>query len=517
MTAPHRDEFFEALTANAGVNPRAVAIVDGDVRLTRAELIEDVATRASALVEGGLRRGDRVAIVAENSASFLASAFAVWAAGGVLVTIYPSSSTEDMAYCLTRSEPALVLTDRRTDAAVRRALPDGTPCTPIDGAFQVDRVRAGTMANPSGLRAPLHLICYTSGTTSRPKAIMMSSDGVLGGIRAYSRVWRLGPSDRTIVCLPMAWLFGLATTSMATLLSGGTVLVLRRAHPELIVEAIERERATFFCGVTTMYAKLVDHLDVLDRALDRSPDLSSLRFCISGGEPRNETAFDRWTRHGGRPVLDTFCASECFPLITYDPVVDPVPVRGSAGRLVPECRLRVVDELGDDVAPGEIGEAIVTGPGLFLGYWGDPEQTAAAFTAGGWYRQRDLVRVDPDGYVYVVGRLSDMIIRGGANVAPAEIERVLREQPGTKDVCVFGLPDATFGQQVVAAIVPDPTADIDLAAIDAAARARLAAYKVPTAYHVVDHLPVNATTGKIDRTAVAANLATTASAQRGRS
>jgi long-chain acyl-CoA synthetase len=506
MTTPHRDAFVEALALVATADPQAVAIVDGDDALTYAELLEEVASRASELVDGGLRIGDRVAIVAENSASFLTSAFAVWAAGGVLVTIYPSSSNEDMAYCLTQSEPALVLTDRSTDAIVRQALPALTPCARIDGPFHVAEVRADTMPNPLGLRAPLHLICYTSGTTSRPKAIMMSSDGLLGGIRAYSRVWRLGPTDRTVVCLPMAWLFGLATTSMATLLSGGTVLVLRRAHPELIVDAIERRRATFFCGVTTMYAKLVDHLD----GLDRSPDLSSLRFCISGGEPRNEVAFDRWTRHGGSPVLDTFCASECFPLITYDPVVDPVPRRGAAGKVVPGCRLRVVDETGHDVPLGEVGEAIATGPGLFLGYWRDAQQTEAAFTSDGWYRQQDAVRVDPDGYVYVVGRLSDMIIRGGANVSPAEIERVLRDQPGVKDVCVIGLPDDTFGQQVVAAIVPDPSIDVDVDAIDAAARSRLAAYKAPTVYHILDHLPVSATTGKVDRKTLTATIATTA-------
>jgi long-chain acyl-CoA synthetase len=501
MTAEHRDEFFEALTAIAAATPHAEAIVEGEASSSYADVVAEIAALAAALVDGGLRIGDRVAIVAENSAAFLTSAFAVWAAGGVLVTIYPSSSIEDMAYCLTQSDPALVLTDRATADTVAEAIRGAVPTVRIDAAFVVDSVRRGTAANPPDLRAPLHLICYTSGTTSRPKAIMISADGLIGGIRAYSGMWRLGPADRTIVCLPMAWLFGLATTSMATLLAGGTVLVLRRSHPELIVDVIERQRATFFCGVTTMYAKLVDHLD----SLVQPPDLSSLRFCISGGEPRNEAAFDRWTRHGGRPVLDTFCASECFPLITYDPVADPVPVRGSAGKLVPECRLRVVDEQGRDVAPGEVGEAIATGPGLFLGYWGDPEQTDAAFTPEGWYRQRDLVRVDPDGYVYVVGRLSDMIIRGGANVSPAEVERVLREQPGVKDVCVVGMPDAVFGQQVVAAVVADPVIDLD--ALDAATRARLAAYKVPSAYHLLDRLPLNSTTGKVDRKAVAAAIA----------
>lgn len=489
---------MERLRHHAAARPDATAVVDSASSTTYPEFCDEVARRALALAEAGLRPGDRVAIVAENSGAFLAAAFAVWHAGGVLVTIYPSSGPADLAHCLEQSDPVLVLTDRHTDAPVGAAASD-LPRARIDDARPVGGLRSGTSPNPADLRAPLHLICYTSGSTSRPKAIMHSRESLLAGLDIYADVWRLGPADRTVVCLPMAWLYGLATASMATLMRGGTVIALRRTDPTLVSEAISRHRATFLPGVTTTFVKLVAHLD----GLDERPDLSSLRLCVSGGEPRNEAVFDRWTAISGCPVHDTYCASECFPLITYDPVVDPRPVPGAAGRLVPGGSLRVVDADGRDVPVGEVGEALANGPGLFLGYWRDPELTAAVTTPDGWYRQGDLVRVDERGYVHVTGRLSDMIIRGGANVSPAEVERVLRTHPSVADACVVGLPDPTYGQEVAAAVIAAPGRQVDAAELDRHVRRDLAAYKAPTRYLAVEALPLNHTTGKVDRRAVA--------------
>lgn len=497
--------FTARLERIAAEHATSAAIIDGDRAVTYAELTRTVDERATQLREAGLRPGYRVALVAENSAYYLITAFAVWQAGGVLATIYPSTGAADLEYSLTSSDPALVLADEHTVDRVRQALSSDVPCALIDDRFALERVRDDAKPNPSGLRAPISLVCYTSGTTSRPKAIMLSATAVLNGAQIYAEVWRLGPQDRMIVCLPMAWLYGLDSTSMATLLVGGTVVVLRRARPELIVDAIERHRATVLPGVTTMFGKLADHLG----GLDRTPDLSSLRFCVSGGEPRNEAAFDKWTAFAGCPVHDTFCPSECFPLITYDPVADPAPVRGSAGKVVPRSQLRVVDADGHDVPVGEVGEALVDGPGLFLGYWGDEGQTRAALTDDGWYRTNDLVRVDEAGYVYVVGRLSDMIIRGGTNVSPAEVEAVLREHPAVRDVCVVGLPDAVYGQRVAAAVVTESPDAARLDELTAFATDRLASYKVPSQYRIVDRLPQNDTTGKVDRRQVAAAFAET--------
>jgi long-chain acyl-CoA synthetase len=495
------DDYLAELGRIAAMQPTATAVIDEDGHTSYRELIDGIGKRAGRLAEGGLQPGDRVALVAENSSEFLITAFAVWTAGGVLATIYPSTGQEDLRYTLANADPALVLADRNTFAAVRAAAPGELPVALIDKAdFLVPAVRPGTMPNPPGLREPLFLICYSSGTTSHPKAIMLSQTAMYNGARTYADVWRLSAADRTLVCLPMAWLYGLDSTSMATLLVGGTVIAVRRGRPGLLVEAIERHRVTVLPAVTTIFAKLADFLE----ASAGRPDFSSLRLAVSGGEPRNEAAFQRFTELAGPPVHDTFCASECFPLITYDPVTDPHPVPGSAGKLVPRSELRIVDSAGDDVPAGEAGEALSRGPGLMLGYWRDSDESAKVLTPDGWYRTNDLVRMDGDGFVYVVGRLSDMIIRGGSNVSPAEVERALREHPGVRDACVVGLPDPVYGQAVAAAVVLKDGVTFDPGGIRRGMAGRLASYKVPSRLVLLDRLPDNASTGKADRRAVAA-------------
>lgn len=497
-------DFIVALGRIAARQPESTAVIDGPRTVPYGDLWRAVTRAADALSVAGLRPGDRVALVAENSVDYLVSAFAVWHAGGVLATIYPSSGADDLAYCLDNSDPALVLADRGTAKMVSAVAPD-RPVAVIDDGFAVPRVRDSTMPNPDGLGEQLALICYTSGTTSRPKAVMISTSALFNCARTYADVWRLSTADRTVVCLPMAWLYGLDSTSMAALLAGGTVISLPRARPALITDAIVRHRATVLPGVTTMFAKLVEHL----HGLPELPDLSSLRFCVSGGEPRNEAAFAHWSGFTGRPIHDTFCSSECFPLITYDPVADPQPRPGAAGKLVPRAELKIVDAAGVEVPVGEVGEALSRGAGLMLGYWRDPERTRAALTDDGWYRTNDLVRVDESGYVHVVGRLSDMIIRGGSNVSPGEIERVLREHPSVRDAAVVGLPDPTYGQRVVAALVVRDPESFDSEQVAQFCAERLAAYKVPTAYAVVAELPQNPATGKVNRRQVAAALAGT--------
>jgi long-chain acyl-CoA synthetase len=495
--------YFAALENTARNTPDQPALIDQSGTLGYREMLTDVDRRADVLREAGLASGQRVALIAENSARFLITAFAIWKAGGVVVTIYPSSAVADLAYCIDSADPALVLCDANTAPAVLEAAADARPTATIDDhQFTVDAIRADTMPSPEGVRARLRLITYSSGTTSRPKAIMLSDTALLNGAETFTAVWHLGSADRTVVALPMAWLFGLASTSMATLYAGGTVVALRRARPQLICAAVVDHGGTFLAGVTTMFTKLVSHLETLST----KPDLTSLRLCVSGGEARNDRAFDRWQSYTSCAVLDNYCATECFPLVTYDPTVDPNPVRGSAGKVVPNSHLRVVDEKGRDVEPGEVGEALAQGPGLMLGYWNDEATTSEAMTEDGYYRMRDLVRVDERGYVYVVGRVSDMIIRGGSNVSPAEVERVLHSHPSIRGTAVVGLSDDIYGQKVVAAVILADGAVLDTAALTAFASQQLASYKVPSEYVVVDELPLSTTTGKTDRRGVAADL-----------
>jgi long-chain acyl-CoA synthetase len=271
---------------------------------------------------------------------------------------------------------------------------------------------------------------------------------------------------------------------MATLSAGGRVVLSARSDPRLLLERFVAHGVTFFAGVTTMFVRMVEAMEH-DQALTNP---HSLRLCISGGEPRNEAAFARWHELTGCPVHDVYAASECFPVVTYDPTVDPVPRPGSAGRVVPEAQMRIVDG----------GEALVRGPALMRGYWDDPAMTASALTPDGWYRTGDLVELDGEGYVRVLGRLSDVIIRAGANVSPAEVEAVLLAHSHVGEAGVVGLPDPVNGEEVVAAVVPHTdVGSVDIAALDAHCAASLAGYKRPRIV-IVDELPRNAT-GKVNR------------------
>jgi len=496
MTATDAGNYLAELVAVGSREPEQTAIIDETRSVSYRQLLDEVQGRAEALAAAGVRPGDRIALVAENSASFLISALAVWSAQATLASVYPSTGHADLSYTLDNADPVLVLTDRHSAPSVRDAIGAHLQVALIDEErFHVPGVATGRMANPAGLGEDVFLICYSSGTTSRPKAIMLSQSALYNGARTYADVWRLTSSDRTIVCLPMAWLYGLDSTSMATLLVGGTVISRRRARPEVIVEAIEKHHASFLPAVTTVFTKLVEYL----ASTTDHHDLTSLRLAVSGGEPRNEGSFAEFTRATGVAVHDTFCASECFPLITYDPVADPVPVRGSAGKLVPHSELKILNPHGEPVETGQVGEAFTRGRGLMLGYWRDPDQTAQALTEDGWYRTKDLVRMDEDGYVYVVGRLSDMIIRGGSNVSPAEVERAIREEDGIRDAAVVGIPDPIYGEAVVAAVVLAAGVKLDVDQLRARLANQLAAFKVPTEFLVLDQLPSNATTGKLDR------------------
>jgi long-chain acyl-CoA synthetase len=506
--------FDRVVTEQARARPEAPAVLFGGESCSYAELDARVERMAGQLATAGVHPGDRVVLVADNSADHLAAAFAVWRAGGVLVTIYPSSTEAELAHAIERAEPKLAVAGTRVAGTVRAAAGDRTMAE-LDGTGALAGLPVGSAAGGGSDRAPadadaLALICFTSGSTARPKAVMHRHAGLLGAAAAYARVWHLGPDDATLVCLPMAWAFGLVTTSMAALLTGGRVVPLARADPEAMVAAMADHGVTFFAGVTTMFGKLVQFLDRRDGG---RADLPRLRLCISGGEPRNEAAFSRWQQLTGCPVHDVYAASECFPVVTYDPFVDPRPRPGSAGRVVAEAALRLVDGEGHDVATGATGEAWTRGPALLLGYWRDPDLTGQVLTADGWYRTGDLARVDDEGYVHVVGRVSTMIIRGGSNVSPAEIEAVLQDHPDVREAAVVGLPDAQYGEEVAAAVVLEPTADLDAAALRAHCAGVLAGYKVPSRVVEVDHLPRNPHTGKVQRTDVVALLLTSAGAE----
>jgi long-chain acyl-CoA synthetase len=497
--------FDACLAERARDAPGAVATEDATGSLTYGELEARVDAISGALAALDLVPSSRVVLVAENSAAHLATAFAIWRAGATLVTVYPSSSADELEYALAHSRPALVI-------AGESVLPIVRPVAEALALPLLTLATTGEISDVPGARSGprreidqdgLALICYTSGSTARPKAVMHSHGGLLAAARAYAAVWHLSAADVNLVSMPLAWAFGLVTTSMATLTAGGRVVLFARSDPRGLLTGFDEYGVTFFAGVTTMFVRMVEAMETDPH----TPRPSSLRLCISGGEPRNEAAFTRWHAFTGCPVHDVYAASECFPVVTYDPTVDVSPKPGFAGRVVPEASMRVVDPNGRDAPPGEAGEAWTRGPALMLGYWDDPTLTRAALNDDGWYVTGDLVQIERDGYVRVLGRLSDVIIRAGANVSPAEVEAVLVRHPDVGEAGVVGLPDPVNGEEVVAAVVPQRGIDsIDIGSLDAHCAVALASFKRPRIV-VVGDLPRNASTGKVDRRQLKSRLA----------
>ena len=252
---------------------------------------------------------------------------------------------------------------------------------------------------------------------------------------------------------------------------------------EAVLDEVERSGGTLFAGTMSMYVGLAGALQ------HRDADLSSLRRLYRGGEALLSAVVEVLERRTGVRLNDGYATTEVAPVLAVDPVRHVRPPAGTAGRLVPGARIRIVDEAGNDVVPGEVGEAWLGGPGLMLGYWDQPDLTAERVTADGWFRSGDLLREGPDGYFFVIGRSSEIIIRNGARVAPAEIEAALADLPGVADCATVGVPDEDFGESIVAFVVVQAGCLVTVDDLYVYLADRIARFKLPTDIIVMDALP----------------------------
>jgi malonyl-CoA/methylmalonyl-CoA synthetase len=327
------------------------------------------------------------------------------------------------------------------------------------------------------------LLAYTSGTTGRPKAVPLGHANVLSSIRAVMRAWRWSRDDVLVHALPLFHQHGLGGL-IASLLAGGRAVLFSRFDPAVVCDAIAAERATVFLGVPAMYERLVGWDGFAAAALD------SLRLVVSGSAPLSPALARRVEAVVGQVPLERYGTTESGLDVSN---LDDGPRRpGTVGIPLPGIELRVVDGGGDAVAEGEDGEIVVRGPQVFAGYRGDPSATAAAFFDGGWFRTGDIGRVDPaDGWLSITGRAKDLIISGGMNVYPREVELALEEFDAVARAAVVGVPSERWGEAVMAAVVPAPGARLDEEELLAFASERLAPYKRPKRVVAVDELPVN--------------------------
>jgi long-chain acyl-CoA synthetase len=335
------------------------------------------------------------------------------------------------------------------------------------------------------------VILYTSGTTGRPKGAELTHAGLNRNQEITARnLLLLTPDDVIMGCLPLFHVFGLTCGLNAAIATGAMLTLIPRFNPDKALAVIERDRVTVFEGVPTMYAAML-HTDPATR-----PDVSSLRVCISGGAAMPVEVMRQFEDAFGAIVLEGYGLSETSPVASFNhPHAPRKP--GSIGTPVEGVAIRLVGQDRQEVAPGEVGEIEIRGHNVMKGYWGKPEETAAAIRDG-WLATGDMARADEDGYIYIVDRKKDLIIRGGYNVYPREVEEVLYEHPAVAEAAVVGIPHDSLGEEIGAAVVLKPGADVTPADLSAYVKSRLAAYKYPRRVWLLDSLP-KGPTGKILR------------------
>jgi long-chain acyl-CoA synthetase len=476
----------EHLTATARSSPDLPAIRLDHLAITYAEL-DDLAGRAATWLRSrGVQPGDRVGIMMPNVAQFPVLYFGVLRAGGVVVPMNPLLKAREIEHYLGDSQARLVLA--WTTAAGEAAC-----------AAAADQVEVGpdTLAelaavSPSSDTAPradadTAVILYTSGTTGTPKGAELTHASLRRNAEVTATtLLGLRPGDVVMGCLPLFHTFGQTCGLNAAILSGACLTLIPRFDPATALKVIERDRVTVFEGVPTMYVAMLG-------AGPSVADTSTLRVCVSGGAAMPVDVLRGFEEAFGTTILEGYGLSETSPVATFNRLELRKP--GSIGLPIDGVELKLVDEDGSEVAEGEVGEIAIRGHNVMKGYWRRPDATAGA-VRDGWLHTGDLARRDPDGFYFIVDRKKDMIIRGGFNVYPREIEEVLYEHPAVLEAAVIGIPHPTHGEEVAAAISLRPGATATPDDLRDYVKARVAAYKYPRHIYLFDALP-KGPTGKI--------------------
>jgi malonyl-CoA/methylmalonyl-CoA synthetase len=469
---------------------------------TWRDLERGTAMLANLLDALALPAGSRVAVQTEKSVESLMLYLAVLRAGLVYLPLNTAYQAGEISYFIGDAEPAVVVCSPKHFASVSRiAFSAGTA-----HVFTLGEARDGSLLERAAHCSDQHLpaprraddlaaILYTSGTTGRSKGAMLSHGNLLSNARTLQAYWDWQPGDVLIHALPIFHVHGLFVAVHGALLNGSKMIWFGRFDPRAVVQRLPE--ATVFMGVPTLYVRLLAE-PTLTRAA-----CAAMRVFISGSAPLLVETFDAWTVRTGHVLLERYGMSETV-MLTSNPcrASDGTRRRGTVGPALPGVGLRVMDDAGQPCPSSVIGHIQVTGPNVFSGYWRMPEKTREEFTADAsgqaWFKTGDVGLVEADGYVTIVGRSKDLIISGGYNVYPAEIEAVLNELPGVVESAVIGVPHADFGEAVVAVLVARPGALLDPAVMITGLKGQIANFKVPKQVFVVADLPRNAM-GKVQK------------------
>ncbi|MED4582362.1 long-chain-fatty-acid--CoA ligase [Brevibacillus choshinensis] len=488
----------ENLKRSAHNFPDRPAYVFQGESTTYAELDQQVEFLAASLAKRGIGKGDAVALLVDNRPHFVSAYYAILRVGAAVVPMNPIYTPREIGYILSNSkakavialsalEPVLSeLQDQLSDLELLIYTEAAGDALTVDQLIQEQETEYD---EPERDENDLAVILYTSGTTGQPKGAMLSHKNMDSNAEAMGILFELEPDDRMVAVLPMFHVFCMTVCLNGPIRSGATILIVQRFHPVEVVNVLRDQKASCFAGVPTMYNYMLQ-LPTATRA-----DFATIRVCCSGGASMPVELLHKFEEKYGVKIMEGYGLSEAAPATAFNPIRG-TRKPGSVGIDLPGVINKVIDPEGNEVTRGEVGELVVFGPNVMLGYLGLPEETNAALR-NGWLHTGDLARMDEEGYVYIVDRKKDMILVDGYNVYPREVEEVLYQHPAIIEAAVIGIPDEVHGEAVKAFVALKEIA-VSQEDIVAFCTDKLAKYKIPRQVEFVAELPKNST-GKILR------------------
>jgi long-chain acyl-CoA synthetase len=496
------------------------AYIFQDALSTYGELEAAVNQFASGLAKLGIGKGDHIALILGNSPHFVIGLYGAMKAGATVIPINPIYTPDEIGYIVNNGDAKAIITLDLLVPVVEKMNPhlpkiehviicetsegkergiDVTNLTiyPNMKSF-TDVLISGekSFEGPILLDDDVAVILYTSGTTGKPKGAMLTHKNLYSNAKDTAEYLKISVDDRVIATLPMFHVFCLTVALNAPLMNGGTIIIVPKFSPAEIFRVAREYKATVFAGVPTMYNFLYQFPE------GKPDDLSTLRLCISGGASMPVALLKNFERKFRVMISEGYGLSEASPVTCFNPLDRPRKP-GSIGTSIVNVENKVVNELGEELPPGEVGELIVRGPNVMKGYYKMPEETAHTIR-NGWLYTGDLAKMDEEGYFYIVDRKKDMIIVGGYNVYPREVEEVLYSHPDIVEAAVVGVPDPNFGEAVKCFVV-SKNKELTEEALIQYCQEHLAKYKVPSSIEFLEELPKN-TTGKILRRALKAQV-----------
>ena len=506
MTQAKGETTLRAILAAAPDDATALVAPEAEQQWSYGALRAQVDALGARLAAMGIGRGDRVAMVLPNGPEIVATFLAVVHGGAVAAPLNPAYKPDELTFYFGDIGPRALIVPRGEAAAARAAA--RADCRIIEaavdetGRFTVTGPEAGTGDVETPEPDDIALVLHTSGTTSRPKQVPLRHRNLLAAARTVARTYQLDPSDVSLCVMPLFHVHGLVASTLAMLLCGGTVVVPTRFSARRFWADVQRYGVTWYSAVPTIHQTLLARAQDPTCAEAPPPGTTTLRFvrsCSSALAPATMQALEE---RFGVPVLEAYGMTEAAHQMASNPLPPGRRVPGSVGRAT-GLQIGIMDSQGALLPPGSVGEVVIRGESVTSGYHNNPEANAAAFTKG-WFRTGDQGVLDEDGYLRLTGRIKELILRGGENIAPREIDEVLLAHPAVVEAIAFGLPDAKYGEEVAAAVVLRGAATPE--ELMAHCRERIAEFKVPRTIFITDQIPRTAT-GKIQRRAVAAAFA----------